>query len=61
MTGYTIDVKLMVTIRKLEKNVIGTDITEVVKRNMELDDVGNIDDLKTYLNMFIDVIEKGLK
>ncbi len=61
MTGYTIDVKLMVIIRKLEKNVIGTDITKVVKRNMELDDVGNIDDLKTYLNTFIDVIEKGLK
>jgi hypothetical protein len=58
---YTIDAKVAISIFLLTEQADGTSKQETIRRNIEVDDMKDMDELKTYIKMFIEAVEKGLK
>jgi len=60
-TNYTIDAKVAITIYMTKERTDGTTATETIKRNIEIDDVDNIQEVQSYANTFIEAVERGLQ
>jgi hypothetical protein len=59
--NYTIDAKVAITIYMTKERTDGTTATETIKRNIEIDDVDNIQEVQSYANTFIEAVERGLQ
>jgi hypothetical protein len=61
VVNYTIDAKVAITIYMTKERTDGTTTTETIKRNIEIDDVDNIQEVQSYANAFIEAVERGLQ
>ncbi|MFA5433977.1 MAG: hypothetical protein WC319_14125 [Candidatus Paceibacterota bacterium] len=61
VVNYTIDAKVAITIYMTKERTDGTTATETIKRNIEIDDVDNIQEVQSYANTFIEAVERGLQ
>jgi hypothetical protein len=61
VVNYTIDAKVAITIYMTKERTDGTTTTETIKRNIEIDDVDNIQEVQSYANTFIEAVERGLQ